>query len=206
MSRRPRRRPKKKKKPKGASMLTGIFIIALAIVAIIAIYQMNWIVGYIDGEKVGENTIEDADVGLPGERYKLLAVVTSISILIGGAIITISNLLEEIEVLDKTRSRWLNLGAEKGLAVLSLIIIFMGAKFLGLFISFTHKWMILFDSTLVLLFPVPFLLLGIGSIILVYVLRKSKKELDSIVFDHIKRNKKVKKVKKTPVREERRRF
>lgn len=118
------------------------------------------------------------------EIFLDLSIYSMIGILISGAIFLASNFLQEIELVETITSSWIKIGTEYGVVVPSILLITIGSAYLGYFFTVNHLSLITEGTNLTVAFPVPFILMGIGSSVAYYSYRLSKREKKRLITEH----------------------
>lgn len=194
------KRGRVRKKPKEASMASGIAIIILAGISILVVFTLPWVGADLFGER-GSYSIGDYENNVTFQRLMIVSVIAAAGSMACGTVIIFSKLLNELEIIEKIKSMWITYIAQKALIFPSTIMLVIGSLFLGAFFATFHFGLVL-DVKVVMWFPVPYFLLATGIIFNLYSSIGSKAEMKSIKYNNNIKKIKIKKnpVKKKPVK------
>ncbi len=192
MSRKEKSRYDKKRAPEGASILTSVFIMVMAVVSLVIVYHLDWI--RYDGSGRSVHTfIEDSEVAV----YLEFTLILIILVLIAGAVIGISVFLKKIEAVPPQRAMWINYITFVLLIMPLSLMLFLKLRYLGFYIAAIH--LSLQGAELYDWFPAPFALAGISALLILFTFRFSRDEMKCILFNrNYKKGGKNKRVTKIP--------
>ncbi len=190
--------------PKDTGYLSGILTMAVGVVGLLIVLIFPGRTLYFSDGEVGwgdfTGALEEGIHFFPS--YALISFILTISIIAAGAILVITTLLTDVEVMEKNKSLWINFIAGKLLLIPSLALIFVGTYVNASLWTF-------FSLDLTPFFFSPFLFLIIGIFGMSFSFSICKNSMKCIQYNiikediiHRKRTRPipVKKPKKIPVK------
>ncbi len=167
--------------PKSSGYMMGILTIAVGVVGLIIVLIFTGRTLYFTDGKARwgdfSGVLEEGIHFFPS--YALISFILTISIIVAGAILVITTLLTDVEVMEKIKSLWINFIAGKLLLIPSLALIFVGVYINASLWTF-------FSLDLTLFFFSPFLLLIIGVFGLIFSFSICKNSMKCIQYNIIK--------------------